>query len=238
MDNLQTLYTPFVPTNFSYPDGYFGDVGDVGCGCSDCGGLGDFETVNSKGLRIKCAGTKRKPGTCIVIGPAYQGTTRITEPRMPVNINTRDPYSPPIRPGVIDNDMPPRLPLPTAMQSPSPASATPQKQGFYDKSLDAFLTYNRNKNERDIALAQAGNAVGQNSQAQYPNNQYEPNQPNQPYGINPNAQVANAGAFAGEAAGSAVDGIVGFVSKNPLIVGLLAVGIFLFLKEPPKRGKA
>lgn len=237
MDNLQNIHTSFVPVTFAYPDDFTG-FGDVGCGCANCGGLGDT-WVNSKGQTINCTGTRKKPGTCTVVAQPRRGTV-ITEPKLPVsiyNIRNTDPYSPPIRPGInIYNDQPPPSSNPLYSQATQPGT---KGSSWLAKVSDAYLTAQQIKAQRDVAIAQAGGQLPQKPGQLDPRDEAMLRLQSQVSAYeNPNSQVANAGAFAGEAAGSAIDGVVGFVTKNPLIVGLVAVGIFLFLKEPPKRGKA
>jgi hypothetical protein len=213
-------------------DGFFaGTLGNLGCaGCGgECGVLGEI-SVNSKGQTIDCTGTGKKR-RCVIITNA-QGYSK------PVQLPISKPYT-----FGYPTTFNVNLPTPPTTQSPGIRNIDPQEpvkgQGWFTKSLDAMLTYSNGKNQRDVEIARTGMLP-----------QYDPNQnpkPNDPQTLaiqrlqsqngllqQQNTQISDAGAMAGSAAGGAIDGIVQFVSANPLIVGLCAVGFYLLMKEPPK----
>jgi hypothetical protein len=204
-----------VPYNFSYPDNFGGlyDVGCVGCGTS-CVGCTDGLGVlgNTKTPKVK----KMKQPKMKIARPFQLKPGATLDPSGWTSPNRDYVFEPIKRPAF---ESPPLIP---------PRTETPGKSSWYAKGLDALLAYNRDKAARDVAIAQAGMQIN----GRDPN--VETTRP-QPDVMNAGGQVANAGEFAGRAAGSFVDTIVGFVSQNPLIVGLCVVGLFLLFKEPPKK---
>lgn len=113
-------------------------------------------------------------------------------------------------------------PIPSVI-TPSTATTNTTKQGWYDKTLDAVLTYYKNKNERDVAIAQAG---GQIPSMTTPFERLTQEQTMS----TTRGQLSAVGSAFGETAENLAD----FLQKNFVVVGAIVIGILLFMRDPKK----
>ncbi|MCX7997343.1 MAG: hypothetical protein N3A69_00135 [Leptospiraceae bacterium] len=93
-----------------------------------------------------------------------------------------------------------------------------QKRSWYEKTVDAILTYHKNKFDRDIAIAQAN---GQIREPEVNQEQIRHVRPLETFGAE---------------FGRTTEDLADFLRRNILVVGLVTLGVILFLRDP-KKGK-